>query len=134
MPPRLRKVALGEGEKKKKKKKQGVLVRSDDPFDDGVSDLVVDRLVVGAADEELILGVKTQKLTERNGLQGELTQAPPLSIPRPVLFRYLDVDVVFALGDDLDVGVVDGLLVVLDARRPVGRRPQHLVHTDGRVD
>lgn len=28
---------------------------SDDPFDDGVSDLVVDRLVVSAADEELIL-------------------------------------------------------------------------------
>lgn len=28
---------------------------SDDPFNDGVSDLVVDRLVVGAADEELIL-------------------------------------------------------------------------------
>lgn len=30
-------------------------MRSDDPFNDGVSDLVVDRLVVGAADEELIL-------------------------------------------------------------------------------
>lgn len=41
-------------------KKQGVLVCSDDPFDDGVSDLVVDHLVVGAADEELILQVKTQ--------------------------------------------------------------------------
>ena len=32
---------------------------------------------------------------------------------------YLDVDVVFALGDDLDVGIVDGLLVVLYSRRPV---------------
>lgn len=33
-------------------------MRSDDPFDDGVSDLVVDRLVVGTADEELILGAE----------------------------------------------------------------------------
>lgn len=30
-------------------------MRSEDPFDDGVSDLVVDGPVVGAADEELIL-------------------------------------------------------------------------------
>lgn len=28
---------------------------SEDPFDDGVPDLVVDRLVVGTADEELVL-------------------------------------------------------------------------------
>ncbi len=28
---------------------------SDDPFNDGVSDLVVDLLVVGTADEELVL-------------------------------------------------------------------------------
>lgn len=45
---------------------------------------------------------------------------------------YLYVDVVLALGDDLDVGIVDGLLVVLDARRPVRRRPQHLANTDMR--
>lgn len=38
---------------------------------------------------------------------------------RPRRLLYLDVDVVFALGDDLDVGTVDGLLVVLYARRPV---------------
>lgn len=43
---------------------------------------------------------------------------------------YLYVDVVLALGDDLDVGIVDGLLVVLDARRPVRRRTQHLANTD----
>ena len=30
-------------------------MRSDDPFNDGVSDLVVDRPVVGTADEELVL-------------------------------------------------------------------------------
>lgn len=34
-------------------------------------------------------------------------------------FSYLDVDVVFALGDNLDVGRVDGLFVVLDTCRPV---------------
>lgn len=34
---------------------------SDDPFNDGVSDLVVDRLVVGAADEELILVERGEK-------------------------------------------------------------------------
>ena len=32
---------------------------------------------------------------------------------------YLYVDVVFALDDDLDVGIMDGLLVVLYARRPI---------------
>lgn len=30
-------------------------MRSEDPLDDGVSDLVVDHLVVGTADEELVL-------------------------------------------------------------------------------
>lgn len=45
---------------------------------------------------------------------------------------YLYVDVVLALGDDLDVGIVDGLLVVLDARRPVRRRAQHLANADMR--
>lgn len=46
------------------------------------------------------------------------------------LWPYLDVDVVLALDDDLDVGVMDGLLVVLDASRPIGCRTQHLLHTD----
>ena len=32
---------------------------------------------------------------------------------------YLYVDVVFALDDDLDVGIMDGLLMVLYARRPI---------------
>lgn len=32
-----------------------VLVRPDDPFDDGVSDLVVDQPALGTADEELVL-------------------------------------------------------------------------------
>lgn len=35
--------------------KRRLLVRSDDPLDDGVSDLVVDQPVLGAADEELVL-------------------------------------------------------------------------------
>lgn len=46
------------------------------------------------------------------------------------LWPYLDVDVVLALDDDLDVGVMDGLLVVLDASRPIGCRTQHLLHTE----
>ncbi len=33
---------------------------SDDPFNDGVSDLVVDLLVVGTADEELVLGAERE--------------------------------------------------------------------------
>lgn len=108
-------------------------MRSDDPFDDGVSDLVVDRLVVGAADEELILEGKTQRFTRAivtHNCRQFRSAASRGSQRRAGGGRYLDVDVVFALGDDLDVGVVDGLLVVLDARRPVGRRAQHLVHTD----
>lgn len=35
--------------------KREVLVCSEDPFDDGISDLVVDRPVVGTTDEELVL-------------------------------------------------------------------------------
>jgi len=46
---------------------------------------------------------------------------------------YLDVDEVLALDDDLDVGVVDRLLVVLYARRPVCCRPQHLRHGEEEV-
>lgn len=30
-------------------------MRSDDPFNDGIADFVVDRPVVGTADEELVL-------------------------------------------------------------------------------
>lgn len=41
--------------------RRDVLVRSDDPFDDGVSDLVVDQLVVGTADEELVLRDKWER-------------------------------------------------------------------------
>lgn len=33
--------------------------------------------------------------------------------------HYLDVNVVAAVLDDLDIGVVDGLFIVLDASRPV---------------
>ena len=42
---------------------------------------------------------------------------------------YLYVNVVFALDDDLNVGVVNGLLVVLDPCRPVSCRSQHLHST-----
>lgn len=38
-----------------------------------------------------------------------------LLVIRASSVTYLDVDVVLALGDDLDVGVMDGLLVVLYA-------------------
>lgn len=38
----------------------------------------------------------------------------------------LDVDEVLAVLDDVDVGVVDGLLVVLDASRPISGRTQDL--------
>lgn len=34
-------------------------MRPDDPFDDGVSDLVVDQPAVGTADEELVLTEKS---------------------------------------------------------------------------
>lgn len=98
-----------------------VLVRSDDPLDDGVSDLVVDQPVLGTADEELVL--TESRVGENQWIKGP-NPLPAGSWDRP----YLDVDVVFALGDDLDVGVVDGLLVVLDASRPIGCRTQHLLH------
>lgn len=39
---------------------------------------------------------------------------------------YLYVDVVAAVLDDVDVGVVDGLLVVFDAGGPVGGRAKDL--------
>lgn len=98
-------------------------MRSDDPLDDGVSDLVVDQPVLGTADEELVLTERrerTSSLKQTHFLLGAGIWPPP----------YLYVDVVFALGDDLDVGVMDGLLVVLDTSRPIGCRAQHLSHTE----
>jgi len=41
-------------------------------------------------------------------------------------FVYLNVDEVLALGNDLNIGIMNGLLVVLDSRRPVCCRPQNL--------
>ncbi len=38
---------------------------SDDPFNDGISDLVVDHPVVGATDEELVLIGEERKEDER---------------------------------------------------------------------
>ena len=43
-----------------------------------------------------------------------------------VKFKYLYVDEVLAVLDGVDVGVVDGLHVVLDAGRPVGARAEDL--------
>lgn len=40
---------------------------------------------------------------------------------------YLDVDVVAAILDDLDVGVVDGLFVVFDAGGPIRGRAKDLM-------
>lgn len=40
--------------------------------------------------------------------------------------EHLDVDEVLAVFDDVDVGVVNGLLVVLDASGPVRGRAQNL--------
>lgn len=37
----------------------------------------------------------------------------------PLICKDLDVDEVFAVLDDVDVGVVDGLLMVFDASGPV---------------
>lgn len=41
---------------------------SDDPFNDGVSNLVVDRPVVGTADEELVLKREGETQTQREML------------------------------------------------------------------
>lgn len=100
-------------------------MRSDDPLDDGVSDLVVDQPVLGTADEELVLTERSAKRKKTSSLK------TPDPLPAGIwLPPHLDVDVVLALGDDLDVGAMDGLLVVLDARRPIGCRTQHLSHTE----
>lgn len=40
--------------------------------------------------------------------------------------KYLYVDEVFAVLDDMDISLVDGLLVVFDAGGPVGGRAQDL--------
>lgn len=93
---------------------------SDDPFDNGVSNLVVNRPVVSAADEELVLqGEKVTDDQTQNSVHVSKKKTQTLHI-------YLNVDVVFALDDDLDVGVMNGLLMVLYACRPVSRRPQDL--------
>lgn len=42
-------------------KKREVLVCSDDPFDDGIPDLVINHPVVCAADEELVLMESREK-------------------------------------------------------------------------
>lgn len=115
--------------------KREVLVCSDDPLNDGVSDLVVDHPVVGTADEELVLIERRGKKDtnqERDFLFRECFNQYSYFCVRILasLLVYLYVDVVFALHDDLDVGVMDGLLVVLYACRPICRGPQHLVHAD----
>lgn len=43
---------------------------------------------------------------------------------------YLYVDVMLAFGDNLDVGIMDGLLVIFDAGWPVCWWPQNLIHKE----
>ena len=47
---------------------------------------------------------------------------------------YLDVDVVLAVLDGVDIGIVDGLLMVLNTSRPITCRSQNLRQESSRIE